>query len=62
MDRCLSPAEVQALTGLSRSTLWRLERRGELPARRRLSAGRVAWLESEISQWLESRSRGLAAQ
>lgn len=42
-------------TGLSRSTIWRLERAGLFPRRRRISANVVAWLESEVSAWIEGR-------
>jgi len=50
---------VEAITGLSRSTLWRAERRGDFPARRRLSVGRVAWDEGEVLAWVASRPRGI---
>jgi prophage regulatory protein len=43
-------------TGLSRSTIWRLERAGLFPRRRRVSANVVAWLESEVTAWIEGRS------
>jgi predicted DNA-binding transcriptional regulator AlpA len=33
-----------------------LERDGKFPKRRRLSANAVGWLESEINNWLESRT------
>jgi predicted DNA-binding transcriptional regulator AlpA len=42
-------------TGLSRMTIYRLELAGEFPKRRRLSKNSVAWLESDIVQWAESR-------
>jgi hypothetical protein len=36
----------------------RLEKRGEFPQRRQLGAGRVAWDEEEIEEWIRSRLRG----
>jgi prophage regulatory protein len=42
-------------TGLSRATLWRLEKEGQFPKRRRLSPGRVAWLREEVDTWIQSR-------
>ena len=36
-DRFLREAEVAHITGLSRTTRWRLERRGEFPRRRSIS-------------------------
>src|SRR5687768_16519041 len=40
---------VKERTGLSRSTIWRLERRGDFPRHRRISANAVAWIEEEVS-------------
>ena len=53
--RILSPAQLSELIGLSLVTIWRLRRRGELPAPLRISAGRVGWPEAVIQQWLDSR-------
>lgn len=54
-DRIISAHDLVARLSLSRSTLWRLVRRGELPRPLRLSPGRVGWLESDVRKWLESR-------
>ena len=54
-DRYLRHKEVQRISGLSLSTLLRLEARNSFPRRRRISENRVAWLESEIREWLHSR-------
>jgi prophage regulatory protein len=54
-DRLLRAAEVTARTGLSRTSLWRAERAGRFPARRVIGAGMVAWMESEVQAWIESR-------
>jgi len=54
--RLLRVAEVSDRTGLSRSTLWRLERASKFPRRRELSAARVAWLSTDIDKWIETRS------
>jgi prophage regulatory protein len=54
-NRFLSKSDVQHITGLSHVTQWRMEKRGEFPKRRQISANRVAWLESEILSWMESR-------
>jgi len=47
--------QVIDVTGLSRMTLWRLEKAGRFPTRRRLGDHSVAWLESDIERWIESR-------
>jgi len=52
LDRFLTWPEVHALVRLSRTTVWRIERLGEFPKRRRISRGRVAWREAEILAWI----------
>jgi prophage regulatory protein len=65
LDRVLSlkllrfPA-VRERTGLSRSTIWRLERRGDFPKHRRISANVVAWVEAEVMSWIHSRVGDIA--
>ncbi len=51
---------VVKATGLSRTTLWRLERRGDFPKRLRLGPNATGWIESEVQQWIESRPRGMS--
>lgn len=55
-DRLLSWSRVHDLTGLSRSTAWRLQRVGAFPKSVALSPGRVAWWESELTAWKKTRS------
>src|SRR5262245_58273806 len=43
---------VRERTGLSRSTIWRLERQGVFPKHRRISANAVGWLEQEVNEWV----------
>jgi prophage regulatory protein len=47
--------QVMQMTGLSRMTIYRLELAGEFPKRRQLSKNSVAWLDTDIAQWAESR-------
>ena len=54
-------SDVSSLTGLSRTTLWRLERRNEFPARIRLTGHSIGWRESEVQEWISSRPRGISA-
>lgn len=51
--KILRTDEVVRRTGLSRTTLWRRERQGEFPARRRIGENSVGWLESEIDRWIQ---------
>jgi prophage regulatory protein len=46
---------VRARTGLSRSTIWRLERQGAFPRHRRISRNAVAWVEDEVTAWILSK-------
>lgn len=49
--------DVQKLTGLSRSSVYRLEASGDFPQRVRLSERATAWKLDELTAWLESRPR-----
>jgi prophage regulatory protein len=42
-------------TGLSRTTVWRLERRGLFPARRQISPGTIGWIATEVEDWINRR-------
>lgn len=52
----LDEERVQEVTSLSRTTRWRLERRGQFPKRVRLSPGRVGWRQADIEAWISSRA------
>ncbi len=61
-DRFIREAECKLISGgLSRTTRWRMERKGEFPKRRSISPGLKAWLYSELMAWVESRKQGIAA-
>ena len=55
-DTFLRWPTLHQTTGLSRSTVWRLERRGEFPKRCQLSPGTVGWLSSDVERWMKQRS------
>ena len=53
-------AAVLAKTGLSHTTIWRLEKTGDFPARLQITeAGSVGWRESEVDAWVHERVRGV---
>jgi prophage regulatory protein len=56
-ERLIFLGEVQRRVPLHRVTLWRLVRSGEFPAPVKVGARRVAWRESEVRAWIESRER-----
>jgi prophage regulatory protein len=51
---------VRERTGLSRSTIWRLERQGAFPKHHRISANAVAWVEEDIANWIRSKVTKIA--
>jgi prophage regulatory protein len=55
--RLLRFGDVRQRTGLSRSTIWRMERSGSFPSRVKVSVNVVAWREDEVSEWIASRVR-----
>ena len=59
-DKLLRRPEVEARTGLSRSTIYAWLQRGEFPKPVKLGTRLVAWRESDIAAWLESRETRMA--
>jgi prophage regulatory protein len=59
-DRLIPKKEVIRLTSLSGTTIWRLARIGQFPAPIQLSRGRVAFLQSQVTAWINARV-GIAA-
>jgi len=47
--------EVLQVTGVSRSTIYRLMSNGKFPMQISLGANTVAWLESDLEVWLHER-------
>lgn len=57
-DPIVREAECEKLTGLSRTTRWRLERQGKFPARIRLSENAIGWKMSSLARWVVEREAG----
>ena len=51
----LDRKDVAKLVNLSPTSLWRMYNRGEFPRPRRLGTGRVGWLLTEVTAWVNSR-------
>lgn len=49
--------EVARRTSLSRTTAWRLQKRGDFPTPYAISPGRVGYREDEVEAWRVSRAR-----
>jgi prophage regulatory protein len=54
-DKFLSNPKVHEISGLSNVTRWRMEKRNEFPKRRQISPNRIAYLESEVLAWMDTR-------
>ena len=50
-----SPKRTVERTTLSRTTLWRMVRRGDFPAPVRLSQGRVGFPADSVEAWIRAR-------
>jgi len=55
--RLISLREVEQQTSLSRSTLYELIRNRKFPAQIRVTKRRIAWIQSEVVSWIDSRVR-----
>lgn len=54
-DEVLRFTALRRMVGLSRSTIWRLERKGLFPKRRQISPHLVGWVNSEVQEWITKR-------
>ena len=55
MNRLLRRPEVERMTGLSRSTIYLLLSSGAFPKPVNIGPRAVAWVETEIAEWVQSR-------
>lgn len=53
-DRFMRIDEVVSVTGLGRNTIYKRMRAGTFPRQVRLGPNSVAWLQSDISDWMTS--------
>lgn len=53
--RLIRRKEVQSKTGLGASSIYALMNQGEFPKPITLSVRRVAWVESDVDQWIAKR-------
>lgn len=54
-EKLLRRPEVEGITALSRSTIYEWMKRGEFPQPVKLGTRLVAWRQSDIDAWLQSR-------
>jgi len=53
--RLIRRKEVQSKTGLGASSIYAMMHRGEFPKAISISERRVAWIESDVDQWIAER-------
>lgn len=53
-DQIVRPRNLPAIIGLSRTSIWRLERAGNFPKRIKLSVGAVGYRLSAVMAWLDA--------
>ena len=56
MKRIVRLDEAMKVCGLSRASLYRLEREGTFPRRIKIAPNAIGWLESELEEWVVSRA------
>lgn len=61
-DRLLRLPEVEAITGLKKSTIYLLMKRGEFPRCVQVTPRCVAWPESAVLQFVQDRIATAGAQ
>lgn len=55
VSKLLRRPEVQARTGLARSTIYKLIAAGDFPEPIKLTTKAVAWPQADIDAWINSR-------
>jgi len=55
LRRFYTVGEVEAITSLSRSTIYRKMSEGTFPAAVSISAGRVGWERRAVDEWCEAK-------
>jgi prophage regulatory protein len=56
-DRIIRIREVIEMTGLSRSSIYFLIKKGNFPAQVKLSTRSSGWFRKEIKDWVDTRPR-----
>ena len=54
-DRIVRPSEAAAILSISKATLLRMRRRGDIPEPIRVSRGVVGWRQTTLQEWLDQR-------
>lgn len=57
-DKILRLPQVEALTGLRKSTLYALAKKGEFPRQIHIHRRLTGWSEAAVLTWIQSRIQG----
>ena len=55
--KLLTRQQIEEITGLTRSTIYRLMRSGQFPEPIRIGPRAIRWPQSEIESWIADRPR-----
>jgi prophage regulatory protein len=55
LDRIIREREVEAITGLARTTRWRAVKAGTFPKPVRLTPSTIGWCQTDLARWLAER-------
>jgi len=55
MKKFIRLNDVKLITGLSKSSIYAMMNSGEFPKNVSLGARAVAWIDTEVSEWMERR-------
>ena len=54
--KIIRPTQLAEMLSVSKVSLWRMQKRGELPPRIKISQRAVGWRESDIEAWLNEKA------
>jgi prophage regulatory protein len=55
MKKFIKLASVISMTGLSKSSIYAMMKKGEFPKSVTIGSRAVAWVEAEIQKWIEEK-------
>jgi len=62
MERLIRMSEVVELTGLAKSTIYLMVSKGSFPSPLKIGERSVAWRETDLDVWLESKKKAAIKQ
>lgn len=60
--RIIRPNELSRILGISTVTIWRWEKEGKLPSRKKIGDRAVGWKESDIEDWIDNCPNALEVE